>query len=1130
MFRQCLLFIILNLCLAVGLTAQEYFQESELANGNWFRVSVTEAGLYKMDRDFLESLGINTSTVDPRNIQVFGQGGRMLPQLNSDPRPNGLIQNQIFVSGEEDGQFDNNDYVLFYAVGPDSFEYDESGNLIYTNNFYSEESSYFVTVANDPGLRVNFTESEGTSFPRITSFNDFDIHELDLTNIIASGRQWFGERFDQSVLSRDFSFNFPGLINESAIRIESSVMGQAFDNTSFFTLSLNGNEVGDQNIGAIDNPAVRPFRPVGATSLERFEVFQTQSSEELVLTVDYSLALSSISVGFLDYLTVSVDRQLALYDNITIFRSLESQNNVQSTFEVGNASPDTRIWDVTSPTSAEEINFDLVNGSAVFGRSTSQLREFVVFEGSDFPSPQLRGQVLNQNLRGNSNIPNLLIVTNELFRDEANRFAVHRSAHSGITVNVVSCQEIFNEFSSGTQDATAVRDYVRFLFSAPNSELENVLFFGKTSYDPRDIENEQSNLVVTYISRNTLDPLATYTSDDYFVFLEDDEGEWPEAFNDNSHTMELGTGRIPASTREEARNFVDKIIRYDTDPAARGEWRHKILFSADDEDDNLHIEQADSLSNIIERESGVFNQDKIYVDAFLQIETPGGEVAEDVTEALSEAINEGRLIVNYSGHGNERILTSEEVIDIPFVQQLDNRNRLPLFVTATCEFGRHDDTDFKSGGEILVLNPNGGGIGLITASRSVFSSSNFNLNEAFYEALVLQNQLEVSLGEVFRQTKNASINGVRNRNYIFLGDPSMTLAFPENEATITNTSDTLRAQGRFSLEGEIRRNNQLLSDFNGTAEVLVFDKARQFQTLGNDVPQFTSQIIDEVLFRGEVSVVNGLFNSEFVLPSNIDFRFDEGRVSIYAIDDTDGREASGFSNTIIVGGSDNSAVEDNQPPEISLFINDTTFENGDNVGFENILLARLADENGINISTRGIGNNITVSVDGGEEIVINDFYTASLNTFELGWVEFPLSGLEQGLHTVTLRAADTRNNFNEETIEFIVGEEQEILVTDIFNFPNPFSSGQTTNFSFRHSRPGDDLEITLEIYSLQGSLVDSFQTQINNSESVINELTWDGVSSFGKNISTGIYIFSLNVRSLRDNLTGSAFSRLVILN
>lgn len=1130
---QRLLQVILLLTILISTTETSLSQGSGsvLGNGSWYKLEILKDGVYKLDHKFLSDIGINPASIDPRRIKIFGNGGGMLPQANNAARAQDLVENSIWVKGEDDGKFGQGDFVVFYAQGPDSYNYD--GNLSYERNIYSNKNYYFLTIGTDNGLRVENAENEGSGFPKINTYNTFQYYEKESYNLLSSGREWYSESFDLTT-SQTYDFNFPARASGTDIKVTSAVMAQSFA-VSQFTVKLNGLSLGNQQIEAIPDYRLKAFEHdiKGRENVSQFIISSDQIAEDkLSVTVSYEKNSSGRSVGYLNYLLVEATCKLELNGSYTVFRNYESVSNANSTFEVKVPNDHIQIWDITSPLAPKNQSFSAAGNLVSFGTSTTSLKEFVVFETSKLSAPIFTSQISNQNLRAMST-PDLLIITHPTLISEANRLAAFRSSHDKLSVQVATTEQVYNEFSSGKQDLSAIRDFARHLYNK-GSHLKYLLLFGKGSYDYKDFLKDNTNIVPIYESRNSLHPLFTYGSDDFYGFLEDDEGDWFEDSPGN-HTLDIGIGRLPVKNTEQAKKVVDKLIRYSTDEKGFGSWRNRVLFVADDEDTNDYPEQSDQLAVLVDTVFKNFNYQKLYLDSYPQISAANGETSPQAKEALDAAVEQGMLVVNYLGHGGETGWTQEYILDLFMIESWKNSPQLPLFVTATCEFGRHDDPRRISGGEMLVTNSTGGGIALIGTCRPVYASSNFQLNKAFYkEVFRKENNEYLRLGDIIRFTKNNSVTGVNNRNFALLGDPSLRLNYPEKNIALKSINgkavniDTLSALSTVTVAGNIEEDGMVATSFNGELEVVVYDKESVLSTLGNGSSKHSYKSRENAVFRGKSSVTDGEFAFEFVVPKNISYKPGAGKISLYAVDNKNDTDANGADIDVVFGGSASNIDSDNTGPNIKLYMGDSTYSGSGAVGANTLLVAKISDESGINISGYGIGNNITATLDGNQTFIINEYYTASKDTYKEGVLLFPLNDLQKGKHVIKLKAWDTHNNSGEATIEFVVADPSALSLSNVITYPNPFYD--YTTLSFEHNRVGETLEVNLQIISRHGEVIQEQNFSFTESTRRIELPEWNGTNNFGKKFNAGIYILKLSVRSMADGAKNQKYQKVILIN
>lgn len=1124
-----LLYIALFLPVATAAVAQS----SVLSAGKWYKVAIGHDGVFRITRDQFRSMGFDPASTDPRKIKIYGLTGGMLQQENSIQRPSDPVELAILVAGESDGVFNSGDYVLFYGQGPHRSEFNASKNIFYLEqNLYADENYYFVTVSDTNGKRVQ-TDDAGSGGIPVSTFRDFVRHELEQHNELRSGRRWYGERFDLTS-SQNFSFDIAGIVDEPAFLV-SDVMSQSV-NLSSFKVFVNEVQVGEQIVPVISDSA---YGAKGRGRRDTLQVDPTSagvlSRTQHVVSYTFTRGSSGRSVGYLDFFSLHVARRLALYGNQTRFRNALSVENALE-YRVAGIQPNTSIWNISDfyepriqlyATEGQEARFSALP-------TFSKAAEFIMFN-QDFPSPRLVNSVEPQNLHGLAT-PDYLIVTPQSFRNEAIRLADHRASLNGWNVAVVSTEEVYNEFSSGRQDVTAIRDFIRHLY-VKSPRLKNVLLFGKCSYDYKQRLTNNTNLVPTYESRNSLSPLETYSSDDYFGFLEEHEGEWAENNFIQTHTMDIGVGRLPVKTIEEARVVVDKLIRYDADENRFGRWRKDIVFVADDGSNSdgftsIHQSQANLLAEDIETKYPWHNTRKLFLGVYQKNVTPNGESIPKANEDLINEFNRA-VIINYTGHGAEKLWADERILTEDGIASLTNESA-PFLVTATCEFGRHDNPAEISGAEQTILKASGGSIGLVTTARPVNSNTNFALNIAFYDALFELNPgNQLTIGEVFMTTKNNSASGVANRNFSLLGDPGMRLALPAGNITVdeiktVNGSDTLKALSTVRVKGRIETSDgETDASFNGVVNATLFDKRTRFVTIGKNDPAFTFRQWHNPLFRGDATVKDGTFEFEFMLPRNIAYEVSNGKLSLYAYDDARTTDVAGGTGDFKVGGSETDVAADNTSPNVEVFMGDTTFINGGVVSPNTFLIVKLSDDSGINISNYGIGNTMMGILDDDAEVfLLNDYYVAEKDNHKRGWIRFPVRGLARGRHSITVKAWDTFNNPAEKTVHFTVTDGSSLVIESFSNYPNPVVS--ETTFVFTHNRSGDDLEGVIFLLSSTGQQLKQIAFEIPSSTYGVRMDLNDLIDA--KKLPPGLYFGRLLLRSLSDGRRSERVTKLVVSN
>lgn len=1098
-------------------------ENSVLSSGNWFRICVGKDGVYKIGRQELESMGIDISQVQKSTLQLYGNKAGMLPELNSETGTTDLYEHAIFVNGGNSGVFGNDDYILFYGQSPNQWIYNSTNDIFeYSQHLYARENCYFLTYGREPGLRIESRNSlSDAPTHTVTTFYDYQHHERDLVNLLGSGKIWFGELFDVT-LNRSFDFSFENIAQEP-VHINTYVASRA-SATSSFELQALGQTTTIQIAGVNTGNSTGIFARHSIGSITAMP----QQGADFDVQLSYNRSVSGAQ-GWLNYITVNAQRHLTMTGDQMFFRNptVTGPDN-KARFELDGLDPNVMIWDLSDPARVVLQQFQNSGGAGSFVVHTEEHKEFVVFGNDDFPKPRLAGKVQNQNLHGMTT-HDLVIVVPDIFKSEAERLAEFRRSNDNLTVLLVSPQQIYNEFSSGAPDIAAIRNFMKMFYdrAADTGDYPKyLLLFGNGTYDNKDILGYGGNLIPTFQTRQSLSPASSYISDDFFGLLDESEGF------DVQGAIDLGIGRLPVRSVDEARFVVDKLLRYNQridglepgtdDPRFAGvipnygDWRNVISLIADDEDSNVHFNQSEQIADLMADEFPVFNVDKIYLDSYEQTILAGGSRYPDVNEALNNRVNQGALLINYIGHGGTLGLAHERILTFDDILSWGNYYNLPVFMTATCEFSSFDQPDANelSAGVRIFLKPDGGAAALFTTTRLAYSHSNFSLNDAFMQNAFkpMENGEMPRLGDLIRISKVESSSVSTLKNFVLLGDPSMQMAYPKYKAVTTSVPDTIRALERVTIRGEVYTpDGAFASGYNGVIYPTVFDKKTVFSTLGND-PRSSQQefsMQNRIIFRGAASVENGVFEFSFVVPRDISYNSGNAKISYY-FDDGHQYDGCGYYDNIVVAGTSSEYSVDSFGPEISLFMDSRDFISGDKTGPSPVLLAFLNDESGLN-TTGQIGHDIVVFLndDLSNPFIVNNYYQSDINSFESGRVVFPFFNLEKGDYTLTMRAWDVHNNVNSESIDFIVTSAIGLELTELLNVPNPFSD--KTRFSIGHNKPATELRIAIEIFSMNGQLVKSIEENVYASGFNVPRIEWDGRDDGGTLLDNGIYMFRARV-------------------
>jgi hypothetical protein len=1135
-----------------------YASQSVLAQGEWYKIAIAKDGIYKLDKALLSQMGVTNP--NPQRINLYGNGGQLLPEDNSIARPDDLNACAMWFNGNADTLWGNDEYFLFYGKGPDQWKRAYDATLArslwqHNKHFYSDSAYYFIRIDDATPLRINPTSSiSDAASHTVTTFQDYQYHELDLYNLVASGREFYGDEFGINV-NNNFAFNFPNIVTTSPGTVEARVAIRSVSIGSSFTFGTNGSTF-------ITTEASHGDSPTSAKAVVRTGIFSfVPSSSNVNVSVTLNKGYAD-AAGWLDYLRINVTRQLQMTGSQMVFRDSTLAGSGQlASYQLSNANTVAQIWDITNISEPLLVPFVSNGNVAEWKGYKDVLHTYISFGNGGFFNPTAVGRVENQNLHALNDV-DLIIITAPNHMEAATQLAELHS-QEGMVVVLTTQQEIFNEFSSGNPDVTAIRMLIKMLYDRANGDPQlqpkNVLLFGDGDYSKnKGWDAFLGNNVIVFESDKSEAPLSSYVSDDYFVFLSDDDDASPDNFSD------CGIGRIPADSRSSGLDYVSKVLAYvseqtngssdascigDVQQSSFGPWRNKLIFVADDQDGSggpgeyYHTTQSDDLANTMKTNYPEYDLIKIYMDAYQQESTPGGERYEAGEDEIRNRIEAGALVVTYLGHGGERGWAHERILNIETIANFTNKYRLPLFLTATCELAKFDDNSQTTAGEVLLMNPNGGAIAAMTTTRIVFVVANYQLDTAFFSCAMNDLDPELTFGKINMLTKNGvPASNDSKPNFSLLGDPALRLRYPkENVITTTvngidiiNFNDTIKALEEVTITGMVTNaNGEKLTNFNGFVYPNVFDKETRVTTLNNDTDpiegggqyiQFNTW--NKIIFRGKASVQNGDFTFKYVVPYDINYTVGPGRISYYAV--ANGVDAHGYNENFKIGSLLESAQLNTVGPEISLFMNDTTFVSGGLTDASPILLALLSDDNGINTVGNGIGHDLTAIID--EEtsnpLVLNDFYTSDTDTYKSGQVRYPLDELATGDHTLTLKAWDVHNNSSKATLEFTVAESSEIALDHVLNYPNPFTT--RTYFMFEHNQACELLDVRIQIFSVSGKLVKSIVRQTAPSGFRSEPIEWDGLDDYGDKIGRGVYVYKVEITN-PDGQKAEQYEKLVVL-
>lgn len=1115
-FSVIIAFIIFASPIVKGFSVDRYAINSKLANGKWARIEVTETGMQLITTSQLRQMGFN----NPEKVNVYGFGGRIISEVLNEEQPDDLPQLPVIHTDRG---------ILFFGFNTIRWSKSTSNgtnSMAYSHevNPYSNHSYYFLSDVDTDEITLPSASLTERSDSVLTWFTERILHEQDLIAPSNTGREMLGEDF-RSRTTQTFPFTLTDNANDSAY-INVSFATKTTNGSSSLVFTANGkrlNATTSDNIAAI-------------TSSESFmRLISTRkkiedATESLSLGITFSSS-GTLQLANLNYIEVEYGRKLSLHNGeLYFYNSFYPKSTTSNiTYDIDNCSSTTQIWDITKPESPQNVAFTLNGNIASFTPTEIGYREYIAFEPNMITrGVQLGDNISNQNIHGMS-VPDMLIISPEEYTSQADRIAELHREIDGMTVHVLTPEVIYNEFSSGVEDVSAFRKCLKMWYDRSNDEngkLGHCLIISRPTYDNRMITTAVKSAgyprVPIWQSATGTSSTTSYSTDAFIGMLED----CGTTFSIESAKMSIGVGRLPVKSLTEATEATDKLISYIKEPIL-GAWRNNVMIIADDQDNNVHFDQAQSVYELM-RQNGNGNNmlyERLYFDAYPMVKSGTGNTYPAVHDRLSQAFNEGVMYIDYIGHASPRGWSHERVWTWEDISSMNNR-KLPFIYAATCEFARWDDDDV-SGAEIMWLNPNAGVIGFITASRTVYIANNGDLNKSMASKVFIRDNdgKGKRIGDIFRESLNGISRSDDNKlRYILIGDPAMRLPNPSLTVTVDSIGDTdltdsnanipeIPARGKVKIKGHILNSEgSIANDFNGIIEPTLLDAERVIETYGNGTEGKSTMYNDRKskLYSGKARVTNGEWEALILMPVEIDNNYSPALLSLYAYSD-EGIEANGATERLYVYGYDSDAPEDVDGPEISLFaLNNSNFTDGDLVSESSVAIAKLRDPSGINISGAGIGHQLSLTLDG--ETVYDDvseYFSVDADDPYSGDLTYLLTDLEAGDHTLTLKAWDNANNSSEATLNFKVGANRAPVLYEVKTDANPASTN--VNFLISHDRPSQTLECKIEVFDLNGRTVWSKEASSVSDYGDYASINWDLCDSAGRRVPRGIYLYRATV-------------------
>lgn len=1115
-----------------------YPENSVLATGKWYKIGVTRQGIHKIDAAFLASMGIDIASINPQHIRIYGNGGQVMNERPDDSEPNDLVQNAIWVS-TSGTSFGPDDYILFYAPGLVKWTFDDFYGYYHTPNYFSDTAYYFITLDKGSGLRISNTTATGSPEVTFELFDDYTVIDEDSFHHSPAGKIWWSHQ-----MFSEASSTWNKIIN---LELTDPVGPITIDYQVGSTVPTGGSRMKILKSGAVlDEVVFSAFVDYDYIKIGEGSIETTTDSKNIQLQLSFTP--SGSGRGLLDYIRIKGESRINFAGkNQLNFRTRLSQLYPGATiaYKILNAGANVKVWDVSNPLKPIALNPEVAGGNIIVKTEGAGINELIAFNAADYRTPVYIGEVANQNLHA-LGYADLIIITIDDFLPAAQEIANLHAEVDGITTHIVTTHQIYNEFSSGSQDIAGIRNFLRMFYDRatnPDEVPKNVLLLGAASYDYKHRLANNTNFVPnyqTYSSHNFGgDVNAAYSTDDYFVLLDSNEVVRGGAFS----MYDMGIGRIPVRTNEEAHWVVEKIKNY-ISPNSFGPWKNNALFVADDADGGGNFPQvSDRMADSLMRTSPVLNYYKLYADNYERVSGGSGDTYPKVADELNSQIYSGVFLVNYAGHGNPQRLAEENILTKPQIASYRNFNKLPIIITGTCDFGRYDNPDLSSGGVELFLKPDGGSIVSLTTTQQVYSDQVTQLISKYVTRQFAKVDGQIlSLGEALMQAKNGSGGSTTNNvKFVILGDPALKPAIPKLEVATdsikvyidenqTVLTDTLSALGNYILYGSIKdADGNLQSDFNGTVYVTIFDKPQVNPIFLHNYPsssykQYITQ--NSVVYKGQVSVTNGQFSLNMIIPKDLNYDFGKGKISYYAHNEY--IDGAGSDTGIVVGGFAQYIKDDNEPPVVKPYIDDDKFRDGGVTGPDPLLYVKLSDDNGINISGSSIGHDLIAVLDGdySNPYILNNYYFTLPDDPKQGEVYFQLSGLEEGWHEIEVRAWDVYNNSGTGKVRFEVRSKDEAYISDVYAYPNPVTESQT-HFVIQHNLKNENVDVIIDVFNTAGQKVKTIQRTLTAGTNRM-EIPWNGENESGMQCAAGVYPFRVVLRGDKDKVDVK-YEKLVII-
>lgn len=1083
-------------------------QSVPFSQGKWVKIAVSKQGFYQVTGSQLKTWGLTVPFASSQ-LQLFNLNTANLVEKVTANMGVGLNENAIEVQDGGDGQFDNQDYFLFYSQGNIQWKWNGVEQLFeHSKNAHGDSVYYFITLGK-AGKRIQKSNSDKIANATTDIFDERWVMEKDTINILNSGQIWWGPAMGLGAGKQakiTTALNMEGLVNPSDLIFKLNYAAATTATAANFDLSLNDQKLRTTVVAPISGYI---YDDAANVVLDTFRIpLSNNLMNSNLITANLSVGYSSAntnSTGWINYITLQAKRKLGFYGGA---KSLGFRNTSLTgtgkiiQYQIKDADASVKIWEVTQPENPVEMIPNFQNGVATFIQNTDSLREFFGVNKLGYETPSLV-ELLNIDYPSLLNTPaaDYIIITASNYLKAADSLAKFHTMHHGLATFVTTTGRVFNEFSGGQPSPIGIRNYIKYIYdkAKKNNTItpKYLLLLGIGNFDYKKIDNQTQ--VPSYESLISNAVLSSYATDDFFAILKEGEDiNSPQGIQ----ALALSVGRLPVKNGADADVTVKKLMQYQNENNL-GAWRNQLTWVADDGDYNLHLDHAEEISTGLKLNQPKWNQKKIYLDFFPAINSSAGNTYPLANNMIKQMVNNGTLILNYTGHGNYTRLAEEAVITQNEIMQWDNAGKLPLMITASCDFAPFDQPKIAPIGFDALVKNEKGIIGLVAASRLVFAFNNKEINDEFVQQLLVPDKSGnyKSIGAALQNAKsNYWKKGSDYTNafkFNLMGDPALQLAKPSYGVNIERINqkifkekDTLKAGGKYQVAGTIKANGNLLTNFDGLMEFTLFDIPKKQKTLANissSIPvSITTQ--DNILFKGNAIVTKGLFSVDFILPKEVAINQGVLRMQLYATNSAGTKDAIGIYDSLFVNAySENISTDTTGPIFEKVYINDTLnqYKQKTWMNANANLYISLKDSSGIQTSGNSLGHDISLVIDGETQspLILNNYYTADVNTYQSGKIKYALPTLSEGPHQFIIKAWDLIGNSNKDTINVIVPNSRILAVKNLINYPNPV--GSSTRFSFEISQLKDankSLVYTIEIYNYLGikQLTKTFEGPLQN--------------------------------------------------